>query len=78
MVPRWKYSVTRTSVRGTTTTYGKTYDTLGHLETVTKNGKPDEDYTVDNRGLRIRDTVVSRSISNRSFTWFVDSPKVAL
>ncbi len=64
-----RITVKTENVGGTATTYGYTYDDLGHLETVTKNGVLDEEYTVDNKGRRTLDTVVSRSISNRSFTY---------
>ncbi|MDX9972605.1 MAG: PKD domain-containing protein, partial [FCB group bacterium] len=54
---------------GITTTYAYTYDALGHLSTVTRNGLPDEAYTVDANGRRTLETNASRGIVDRVFTY---------
>ena len=57
------------TVNGITSTYDYTYDPMGRLLTVTKDGSLVEEYDYDINGTRIYEMNTLRSIAGRSFTY---------
>jgi YD repeat-containing protein len=57
------------TVSGVTTTYAYTYDSMGRLRTVTKDGDLVEEYSYDPRGTRISETNTLRGFSGRAFSY---------
>jgi RHS repeat-associated protein len=56
-------------VDGTTSNYGFTYDSMGRLLTVTKDGTLAEEYQYDQNGTRIYEMNSLRGIAGRSFSY---------
>ncbi|KPJ75573.1 MAG: hypothetical protein AMJ54_14645 [Deltaproteobacteria bacterium SG8_13] len=57
------------TIKGVTDTFGYTYDALGRLQTVTKNGQLVEQYGYDKVGTRKYDQNLLRGIAGRSFAY---------
>ncbi|MCP4367840.1 MAG: hypothetical protein GY797_06975 [Deltaproteobacteria bacterium] len=57
------------TVDGTTSNYDYTYDPMGRLITVTKDGSLVEEYDYDLNGTRIYEMNSLRGIAGRSFTY---------
>jgi RHS repeat-associated protein len=56
-------------VNGVTSTYDYTYDSMGRLATVTKNGALVEEYQYNQNGIRTYEINTLRGISGRSLTY---------
>ncbi|MCG8550419.1 MAG: hypothetical protein MI799_08465 [Desulfobacterales bacterium] len=57
------------TLAGTTAVFNYTYDTMGRLLTVTKDGSLVEDYQYNANGARISETNTLRDITNRPFEY---------
>jgi RHS repeat-associated protein len=57
------------TVNGVASSYDYTYDPMGRLLTVTKDGSPVEEYVYDSVGTRISESNTLRSITNRSYSY---------
>ena len=57
------------TIQGITSSYGYSYDSMGRLLTVAKNGTVVEKYQYDQNGLRISETNSLRGINERTFTY---------
>jgi RHS repeat-associated protein len=57
------------TVGGVTANYAYTYDSMGRLLTVTKDGNPVEEYSYDLSGTRISETNLLRGFTGRTFSY---------
>nr|WP_321402208.1 RHS repeat-associated core domain-containing protein [uncultured Desulfobacter sp.] len=65
------------TLAGTTAVLNYTYDTMGRLLTVTKDGRLVEDYQYNANGARISETNTLRDITNRTFEYTAEDHLVS-